>query len=69
MNKSKKLFLSALFLVGIVVGVTLSAGLHYWKMEEAVEAETAESGNITEEAQESADETPHGSTRLGVNRG
>ena len=55
MNKSKKLFLSALFLVGIVVGVTLSAGLHYWKMEEAVEAETAESGNITEEAQESAD--------------
>ena len=69
MNKSKKLFLSALFLVGIVVGVTLSAGLHYWNTEEAVEDETAESGNITEEAQEDADETPHGSTRLGVNRG
>ena len=69
MNKNKKLLLSVLLLVGIVVGVTLSAGLHYWNTEEAVEDETAESGNITEEAQEDADETPHGSTRLGVNRG
>ena len=68
MNKNKKLLLSVLLLVGIVVGVTLSAGLHYWNTEEAVEDETAESGNITEEAHETADETPHGSTRLGVNR-
>ena len=68
MNKNKKLLLSVLLLVGIVVGVTLSAGLHYWNTEEAVEDETAESGNITEEAHETADETPHGSTRLGVSR-
>ena len=53
MNKNKKLLLSVLLLVGIVVGVTLSAGLHYWNTEEAVEDETAESGNITEEAQDS----------------
>ena len=55
MNKNKKLLLSVLLLVGIVVGVTLSAGLHYWNTEEAVEDETAESNGKRKERHERTD--------------